>query len=371
MARNPGEEAFGFPALDLGNERLHSILEAYLKKQVPSLLFVGADGVGKEYIALDFARRICCESDPACQLGGELCGSCRKAVRFEHPSIHIVYPTPSRGGAESGDDDATDIGRILEEKRRDIFATYRFSRKVSIRIARARAIIQRANTKPFGSSHNVFVIMDAHAMREEAQNALLKLIEEPPESSILVLVTSNVEAILYTIRSRCQQVRFSPLKTAVVEKVLMDHYGIEAKAARRSATLARGSIKRAREIVASYSDAEREAAYDFIAHVIEEPESRIVARALGMSRGASRDGAALFLHELSLAFRDIMSGDKTLYVNQDQAGFVSSQASRWDRRTLPWILDRISGTRRGILHRNLNIDAALVDLFLAIKRAGC
>ncbi|NIM19306.1 MAG: hypothetical protein GTO51_02895 [Candidatus Latescibacteria bacterium] len=371
MPQKAREDVRGFPALDLGNERVKAILDSYLERWVPSLLFTGPDGVGKEYMAIDFGRRILCESDATCNILGQLCDSCKKAVRLEHPGLHLVYPTPSGGSAEKENDDAADIGKVLGEKRKDIFSTYRFSRKVSIRIARARAIIQRANTKPFGSSHNVFVLSNAQTMREEAQNALLKLVEEPPEKCVLIWITPNPDAILYTIRSRCQQVRFSPLKASIVENLLISYYNVDQQTARKAAGLSQGSIKRARELSDAEDEEERQSAYELIARILDEPESRVIERAVEYARGASRDSAALLLHELSLAFRDIMCGDEALFVNRDQAAFLSKQALRWDREKLPWILGRVSRAREGILVRNLNIEATFVDLFLAIKRSGC
>ena len=187
-----------YPQTDLRSESVRSFLDAYLIGSAnPPLLFVGPEGSGKELAAVEFARALCCTSDKTCELGSALCPSCEKAVAFEHPGIHLVHPTPTQGSGEKPGDDETDIGKILEAKREDFFAAYTFPKKVSIRIARARAIIQRANTKPFGSSRNVFVIAKADTIREEAQNALLKLLEEPPSHCVMVFVTENPDAILY------------------------------------------------------------------------------------------------------------------------------------------------------------------------------
>ncbi|MFH1756025.1 MAG: hypothetical protein ABIA59_10010, partial [Candidatus Latescibacterota bacterium] len=203
------------------------------------------------------------------------------------------------------------------------------------------------------------------------QNALLKLVEEPPEQSIVIWITPNPDAILYTIRSRCQHVRFSPLKAKTVETVLMKYYRVDAAAARRAADLAQGSIKRAKEMLVADADEEKATAYDFLAHVLNDPESRVIDKAVECARGASRDGAARLLHELSLAYRDIMCGDETLFINREQKTFLNRQIPQWERATLPGILGRISRAREEILYRNLNIEATLVDLFLAIKRSGC
>ena len=360
-------EGMGFPRVHLGHEEVDAFLDSCLRGRVPALLFTGPAGAGKEYTAVDFARRLCCTRDPKCRLEGDLCESCRSALSLEHPGIHLAYPTPSQGTGEKEGDDEADIGKILEEKRQDVFSVPAFSKKVSVRIARARAVIRRANSKPFGSPYNVFIFANAHAMREEAQNALLKLVEEPPAHCVLILITPNPDTILPTIRSRCQRVRFSQLSDEVVKALLVDHYGFSGEAAGVAASHARGDIRRAREIAADFDDEGRQQVFDVVANIGSAPESWVVEKALSISRSTNRDSAARFLDDLAVAYRDVMAGDETLFINRDKAEILKAEASGSNRKNLPRVVDRIIGTRDGILRRNLNIDAALVDLLLDIK----
>ena len=358
------------PALDLGHRRVERFLASIRRGKVPSLLFTGPAGSGKEYTAIDFARRVCCREPSPCDLdSGEVCESCRQASLLEHPGIHYIYPTPTQGAGEPDDGDVTDTSKVLDEKRRDIFAQYRFSKKASIRIARARAVIRRANTKPFGSPYNVFVFIDAHAMREEAQNALLKVVEEPPPHGVLIFVTHNPESILYTIRSRCQHVRFTPLATAAVTRVLVDYYGVDAKTAGRSAKLSQGDIQRARALVESSDDTERSTATAFVVGLADASESWVIAQALMAGRVSNRDAVARYLHELTVAFRDVMVADPALFVNTEDSAALKKLAAKWDRKQLPKMIDRVARARYEILVRNMNIDAALVDLFLDLRHA--
>ena len=360
-------EGRGFPRVDLGHGDVDAFLDSCLRGRVPALLFTGPAGSGKEYTAIDFARRLCCAREPKCRLDADLCDSCRNALALEHAGIHLVYPTPTQGTGEKEGDDEADIGKILEEKRQDIFSTPAFSKKVSVRVARARAVIRRANSKPFASPYNVFIFVNAHAIREEAQNALLKLVEEPPEHCVLILITPNPDTILTTIRSRCQRVRFSQLGDRIVSKLLVDYYGFSGDAAEVAASHARGDIRRAREIAAEYDDEGRQRVFEVIADIGSAPESWAVEKALSISRSTNRDSAARFLDDLAVAYRDVMAGDEALFINRDKARILKAEASEANRRNLPRIIDRIIGTRDGILRRNLNIDAALVDLFLDIK----
>jgi DNA polymerase-3 subunit delta' len=370
LARRTEEVKNRFPLFDLRDESVRKFLDARLDGVIPPLLFIGPEGSGKEHAAIDLARRLCCSMAQKCSLGGVMCESCRQAVAFEHPGIHVVYPTPTQGGGEKPGDDEADMAKVLAAKRADIFDTHRFSKKVSIRIARARAIIRRANTKPFGSTRNVFVVAQADLMREEAQNALLKLVEEPPEHCALVFVTETPDSILYTVRSRCQRVRFPPMRAETIELLLTQYYGARQGAARRVAELSQGNIRRAREMLEEQDDETRAQAYEILARLHEATESWAIQNALLLTRGRSRDNVARFLHEFASAYRDVMAGDEALFINSDRATTLAAQVGKWDQKKLPGVLDRIIATRDGILRRNLNMDAALVSLFLDIKQLG-
>jgi DNA polymerase-3 subunit delta' len=357
------------PTFALEQSHADACLGVIRPGNVPSLLFTGPEGTGKEYTAIELARRLTCMSPDPCVLGDLACESCQMVSRLEHPGIHLIHPTPTQGSNEGDDGDVSDISKVLEEKRRDIFSKYHFAKKASIRIARARAVIQRANTKPFDSPYHVFIFVDAHTMREEAQNALLKLVEEPTPHSVLIFITTNPESILYTIRSRCQRIRFAPLKTHVVESILTDYYEIDASSAQRAAALAQGSITRALSLAESFDDTERNNAAALVAGLTVEPESWAIGQALVIGRGSKREGVARFLDELALVFRDIMAGDPELFVNKELAQELTKISKGWERKNLPGIIEKIAQARAEILLGNMNIDATLARLLLDIHRS--
>ena len=369
MCAKANEQLHPYPAVDLDQQRVDTFLTSLLRERVPSLLFTGPEGSGKEYAAFEFARKLVCTATEKCPTDDPQCNACRQSLLLEHPDVHLVYPTPTQGTGEHEDGDVSDIAKVLDEKRQNLFGTYRFTKKASIRIARTRALIQQANLKPFSAATSVFVIIDAHAMREEAQNGLLKLVEEPPPHSVLVFVTHNPEAILYTIRSRCQRVRFSPLKPRFIETILKDVYDADAVIAKRAASAAHGNIRRAAALLEEFDDDDQQLAAAFIEEVGEAPDSWAIGAALDVARGASRETVGRFLHELSLMFRDVMVADPDLLINQDSKKLIEKRAKQWDRSRLPGVIDRIAGARTEILDRNLNVDATLVDLFLDVRRS--
>ena len=356
------------PALDLEQTQAFAYLRSLERGAIPPLLFDGPDGSGKEFAAIEFARGLQCEKDTPCKLDGPKCISCLHASVLEHPGIHLIYPTPTQGSGEDEEGDVNDIAKILEEKRTDIFAQPSFSMKTSIRIARARAVLQRANTKPFDARYHVFIFVDAHAMREEAQNALLKLVEEPPPTVAIIFVTSNVETLLYTIRSRCQRVRFFPLKRKIIEHVLTDYYGADPKAAKRAASMSQGSINRARALVESADLEDRDAAMGLLVGLAKNPESWAFSQALIGARGANRESVARVLDQMSVLLRDAMTGDPELVINADIADEVTRMSAYYGRGKIPQAIEMVNDTRTAVFLANANIDGSLADLFLKLRR---
>jgi DNA polymerase-3 subunit delta' len=356
------------PALDLEQAQASAYLRSLRRGTIPALLFDGPDGSGKEFAAIEFARGLQCEKETPCQLDGPKCISCLHASVLEHPGIHLIYPTPTQGSGEDEEGDVTDIAKILEEKRADIFAQPSFTKKVSIRIARARAVIQRANIKPFDARYQVFIFVDAHAMREEAQNALLKLVEEPPATAVIIFVTSNSEALLYTIRSRCQRVRFFPLKREVIERILKGYYDADPKVIKRVAAMAQGSINRARALLDSDDMGDRDAATGLLLGLARNPQSWAFSQALIGARGANRESVARVLDQMSVLLRDAMTGSPELVINADIEQDVARIGAAYGRNRIPQAIEMVNEARGAIFLANANIDGALADLFLKLKR---
>jgi DNA polymerase-3 subunit delta' len=114
--------------------------------------------------------------------------------------------------------------------------------KQIIRVPPMRELEREANFRPFEGAARVFIVEDADYMNEPASNALLKTLEEPPPTSHLILTTSNPTALLATIRSRCQIIRFAPIAADKVETFLIEQKHLPATDARLLARTAQGSI---------------------------------------------------------------------------------------------------------------------------------
>jgi DNA polymerase-3 subunit delta' len=114
-----------------------------------------------------------------------------------------------------------------------------------ISIAQVRDLCSTIAMKPYEAKTRIAILHDAQCLNPAAGNALLKILEEPPDLTVLVLIANQTQDLLPTIVSRCQQFRFNPISKAYLEKLLIDEHNLEADEARAIATMAGGSLSRA------------------------------------------------------------------------------------------------------------------------------
>ena len=194
-----------------GNARVREALRnAIARDRLPhALLFAGPDGVGKRRFALELAKAVTCH-DPRSGDACDRCVSCLQVEAGEHPDVRTYEPD----------------GTFLK-------------------IAQMRELAREAQYQPFDGRRRVFIVDAAHQMREEAANATLKTLEEPPATTLIVLVTDQAYALLQTIRSRCQALWFAPVSPDEIERFLAENYKRPADETRLLARIAAGRIGRA------------------------------------------------------------------------------------------------------------------------------
>lgn len=190
------------------------------------LLFWGPSGVGKTTAAYALARALSCEAGEVDDCGE--CLSCRKIDHGNHPDIHVTTP--------------------LKKSR-------------NIDVKAIDAIVELASLRPFEAAWRVFIIHDAERMRPASQHHLLKTLEEPPGRCVFMLLTEHPQALLPTIRSRCQQIRFGSLSPETVKEVLMREREMPEEKAGAIASVAQGQITRAVDLA---DNDKREIVFEFV-----------------------------------------------------------------------------------------------------------
>jgi DNA polymerase-3 subunit delta' len=323
----------------LGQDRALSSLRAALRRNAlhHALLFAGPSGVGKGTAALALAQALNCEQggDDACGA----CGPCQKIAKGIHPDVLVLSEErvmakagrwePRGGKAPSKD--------IVVDQIRDV-------------------VDRRLALRRFEGRRRVVIVDPADAMNPQAQNALLKTLEEPPEDTVLVLVSSAPDSLLPTVRSRCLRVAFAPLPEALVaERLAAD--GWAPSQARLAAALSGGSLGRALELDAGALEVRRQAVEAAAALGPGDAGAWIAfARAQGEDREAARETCELLLVWL----RDVLAlqaaGEGARLALADLGG----AARRVAGATAPVeILRRVAGVRTALSGLRQNAAAAL------------
>lgn len=173
-------------------------------------LFVGPTGIGKETVADYFTRLIFCQQDTQPPTVCGTCLACRKVDSGNHPDLRFIRPDGSQ----------LKIGQIRELQKQIIY-------------------------EPFEARRKVYILTDVERMTKEAENCLLKTLEEPPASSVLILLTSNIRSLLPTTRSRCQILQFHPMPPQELADILVERFSIAPEQATALAITTEGVVGRA------------------------------------------------------------------------------------------------------------------------------
>ena len=187
-------------------------------------LFYGHSGNGKEYIATKFAQMLNCEKDLGSICGK--CSSCKRAEILQHENIHLVFPLPTLKNKSSGSIDEFDKSNVeiitdnIKRKSENPFHKIQIPNANRILIQSIRALRRKLYLRTQNSGRKVVLVFDAHLLNSgqgEAANAFLKILEEPPSNTTIILVTDYMELLLPTILSRCQKINFPKLNNKYLE----------------------------------------------------------------------------------------------------------------------------------------------------------
>jgi len=177
-------------------------------------LFSGPSGSGKEGLAIKFSQLLNCENPE--KNSCESCPSCQRFKQLQHERLDIIFPMPALKSSVKNNNDLGDVSKqdldfitqAIEDKSKDLFYKIRIPKANRILIESIRQLRKKLYFKMEGEGQKMVLIFDAHLLSQgqgESANALLKILEEPPENTTLILVTDHMELLLPTIISRCQR----------------------------------------------------------------------------------------------------------------------------------------------------------------------
>ena len=335
----------------VGHETLRGHLAgAFSSGHLPSsLLFYGPEGAGKQRLALWVAEMLMCTERHVGDSMGDATGPCHACVacgqvrRLEHPDVHWFFPVGRPKGASGPEKLKAALEdvrkRELRDRAQDPLRPSWHPELRALYLAAMRTVRELSAKRPATGSRQVFVIGEAELLvpqesSPEAANALLKVLEEPPDGTTFILTASRPEQLLPTIRSRAVSVHVPPLSTEIVAQFLVDEAAASPADANKAATLAEGSIGKALAYLPHDSElgpletVRREAWRVLEAASTGRPEAPYQA-ALSQSAAGARTLGPLFDH-LGLWVRDLAAvevGAEAQIVNVDALEALRARAT--------------------------------------------
>ena len=329
----------GFESI-IDQERPVRILTTFLENgTIPhALLFTGIEGVGKESTAVTFAMACNCAGETSNTIRQETnipCGTCKPCLKIaagSHPDIIRVKPSGP-----------------------------------FIKIDQIRSLCQTIAMKPYEARRRVVIISDAQAMNPAAGNALLKMLEEPPARTILILLATHTSDLLPTIVSRCQQLRFKPISRRYLESVLVQMHGLAAGDAQIITTMADGSLSRALRMHRSHWINRR----NWLINEMEALSTASINRLLAFGEQLSKNKNALqdSLEVMKAWLRDLVVGqlNPERIINQDLAPRIGRVSQQMSIDVLLDKIDTIQATQNDI-QAGTNLRLALESMVLRLAR---
>jgi DNA polymerase III subunit delta' len=349
-----------------------------------TLLFHGPPGTGKQRLGLWLGQLLLCAA-PTADGPCDACTHCRLALRVEHPDLHWFFPLARPKGASGPER----LAEALEEARAAELAArraepYRPLGAVELAghfLGQVQTLKAIATARPAMAARVVIVLGDAERLvpqeaSHEAANALLKVLEEPPSHTTIVLTAAEPDAVLPTVRSRLMPVRLQPLPIDELAAFLAGR-GIDDTRARAVARLAGGSLGAALAYL-PVGDAPgplesiRAQARDWLAAALAEKEGEAVAVAIAQAPSGARGAFSDALGQLTLWIRDLAAttaGAEQVVVNADALGWLREAARRAPdaaRRAPAAIADVEQVT--GWTQFNINPQLALAWLLRRLRR---
>ena len=324
----------------LGNERIkeHFITAVHHKKISHAYIMEGDKGSGKKMLAEAFSKILQCEGRETTGLV-ESCGKCESCIQMEHHDhpdvIWVSHEKPN----------VISVGEIREQ------------------------IVNTVEIMPYKGPYKIYIVDEAEKMNAAAQNAILKTIEEPPEYGIVILMTSNISALLPTIQSRCLTMEFRPLSTAVVESYVKEHCQVPDYQARASAAFAQGNLGKAMRYAKSEDFIERK---DHIISLLRHVEQMDLSEMLAVIKdlGTRKDEVRDYIDLMVLWYRDVLLFKATKDINQllfqDEASYISREASHRSYEKIEEILQAFEKAKVR-LRANVNFDITMELMLLALK----
>ncbi len=332
------------------------LTELIERDRVPhALLFLGTSGTGAVAAALDFVQALHCRADGAVACGH--CAACHKVINLNHPDSTLLFP----------------FSRSVKEEDRQVAllqvwqSPYHYllpDNNAGILIDDVRQMQRQFTHSAFAGGWRTTLILHADQMRIEAANAMLKTLEEPPVRSLMILIASQGDALLPTIVSRCQFVKFPTLSPPDIGAELAAR-GVDKTMADFIGRTCGGDFRRALDMTDGHVADRQDRSFRFLAALLWEQDERTFEALAKLDRQEALDilaGAEIWLRDALL----LQCGRGDCIANADQEDNVGRLAEVFDLDQLAAIVKKIESLRE-MNHRNVNMNLGLISLWRQIR----
>ncbi len=346
-------------------------------------LFCGPAGVGAEALAIELACAVNCDQGP-----GEPCGQCRHCRRIralQHPDVHLLVPASSAPPPDvaatrnEGSSGPPGRGNAREDRRQglsylladDPYAALPFNKNDILSVDDIRSLRRDASVKPYEGRKKVAIIVAADRMNTAAANALLKTLEEPPGTLMLILTTIRTRRLLPTILSRCQPVHLARLLDVEVEAALTGRYDVDPEEAAELARRSEGRLAEALSAMSERGVRLREEAFVLLECIHEAPPLRLFEKVESLA-AAHREEPVMeqILDHLLELYRDLFilstTGESSTVSYTDRLVHVQPLAEGMNIEDIEKGIAAIEEARRGI-SQNAHVQLALLVLVLRLR----
>ena len=341
----------------IGQARAGRVLAEWVEKdRIPhALLFLGTSGTGAVAAALEFVQALHCRAEGAVACGR--CPSCQKVAHLNHPDNTLLFPFSRR---VKEDDMQAALLEVWQ-------SPYRYplpGDNENIAIDRVRQMQRQFAHSAFAGGWRTALVLHAEQMRAEAANAMLKTLEEPPDRSLIILVASPKDALLPTIVSRCQFVKFPALLPADIRTALAAQ-GVDETAADFIARTCGGDFRRAMDMTEGRVADRQDRAFRFLDALLWGQDERTFEALAKLDRQEALEileGVEVWLRDALL----LQCGLPDQIANAAQVDNVGRLAEVFDLDHLTATVKKIESLRE-MNHRNVNINLGLISFWQRIR----
>lgn len=336
-------------------------------------LFSGSEGIGKLPLAIAYAQYLNCLSPLANDSCGK-CSSCIKYNQLSHPDLHFVFPIVKKDKKEVCDDYIKDWRNYLEKNIYFSLSSWLAyigadNSQGLIYAKESEEIIRKLSLKSYEAKYKTMIIWLPEKMHEACSNKLLKIIEEPYDNTLFLLVSDNPGQIITTILSRCQRSNIHPVLSADITLALQSQYNIQPTEAAQIAHIANGSYLKAIETISL--NEEHNLFFNLFIQMMRSSYARNIKSIKNIANELSSIGRERQKNYLVYCQRMIreyfmsnLNKSEMIYLNQEELNFGDKFAPFINEKNIIDFSDELSLAER---HVEQNVNAKMVFFDLCLK----